>query len=115
VAGLDLGVRPIGPWSDVTTLSSCGMPLTRTCLPGTVRAPCNSLARARYRMSLTRVDLPEPETPVNRGQAAERERDVDIAQVVLVAPFTVSWRVLSGLRRTFGTADLVAAGSGSRR
>ena len=34
-------------------------------------------------MSLTSVDLPEPLTPGDRDEAAERERDVDVAQVVL--------------------------------
>ena len=34
-------------------------------------------------MSLTSVDLPEPDTPVTDDEAAERERHVDVAQVVL--------------------------------
>ena len=33
-------------------------------------------------MSLTSVDLPEPETPVTDGKHAQRERHVDLAQVV---------------------------------
>ena len=37
-------------------------------------------------MSLTSVDLPEPETPVTAIRQPERERDVDVAQVVLPGP-----------------------------
>ena len=34
-------------------------------------------------MSLTSVDLPEPDTPVTATKRPERERHVDVAQVVL--------------------------------
>src|SRR5690606_35117001 len=64
VAGFDRGVRPMGDWSTPTTLSTCSIPLTRVCRPGTSRAPLTWLASTAYRMSLTRVDLPDPETPV---------------------------------------------------
>ncbi len=37
-------------------------------------------------MSLTRVDLPGPRHPGDRGEAAERELDVDALQVVLAGP-----------------------------
>jgi hypothetical protein len=40
------------------------------------------LASTVARMSLTSVDLPEPDTG-HRRQHAEREGDVDVAQVVL--------------------------------
>ena len=34
-------------------------------------------------MSLTSVDLPEPDTPVTATKQAERELDVDVLEVVL--------------------------------
>ena len=37
-------------------------------------------------MSLTSVDLPEPDTPVTATKRAERELDVDVLEVVLRAP-----------------------------
>src|SRR5438094_6576473 len=40
------------------------MPVILACLPGTVLAPFSSRASALYKMSLTSVDLPEPDTPV---------------------------------------------------
>src|SRR5262245_37369597 len=64
VAGLDRGVRPIGDWSTPTTLSTWSSPETLVCRPGTRRAPLIWLARTEYRMSLTSVDFPEPDTPV---------------------------------------------------
>src|SRR6266849_2764114 len=42
----------------------CWAPSMRSCSPGRSCARWSIWARARYRMSLTRVDLPEPETPV---------------------------------------------------
>src|SRR6267142_2440986 len=46
------------------TLSRCWAPSMRSCSPGRSWARWSIWARARYRMSLTRVDLPEHETPV---------------------------------------------------
>jgi len=53
------------------------------CLPGTWRAPLSLLASTDARMSLTNVDFPEPETTRHRGEHAERERHIDLTQVVL--------------------------------
>ncbi len=79
-------MRPIGDWSTRTSLSSPSSPVIRVCRPGTWRAPLSLLASTVARMSLISVDLPEPDTPVTDDQAAERDVDVDAAQVVLAGP-----------------------------
>jgi hypothetical protein len=61
---LERGVRPIGDWSTLITLSNRSRPidfLVRRRLAG--RA-VEVLAAAAYSVSLISVDLPEPETPV---------------------------------------------------
>ena len=58
-------MRPIGDWSMSITLSICSSPAMASCAPGSlVRSVDLACASARYRMSLTSVDLPLPETPV---------------------------------------------------
>src|SRR5881628_3065651 len=47
-----------------TTLSMRWAPSMRVWAPGRSWARCSIWASARYRMSLTSVDLPEPDTPV---------------------------------------------------
>ena len=64
VAGLDRGVRPMGDWSMATTLSMCARPRTFLYASGGVFEPKKCCARTRYSVSLIRVDLPEPDTPV---------------------------------------------------
>ena len=59
------------------------MPSTLRCRPGSALARCRCWASERSRMSLTSVDLPDPDTPGHRDEAAERERHVDVVQVVL--------------------------------
>src|SRR5258708_38045503 len=104
VAGLDRGVRPIGPWSTCTTLSRCCMPVTRVCLPGTIRVPCSSLASALYRMSLTSVDLPDPETPVTATSKPSGNATSTPRRLCSAAPLTTTSRVLDRFRRACGTA-----------
>ena len=53
-------------------------------------------------MSLTSVDLPEPDTPVTATKHTEREGDVDVAQIVLAGALDhVRARALLGLCRRF--------------
>ena len=66
VAGLDLGVLPIGDWSMSITLSSCCVPSIPSHSPGTVLALLSLLARVLYNISLTSELLPEPDTPVTQ-------------------------------------------------
>ena len=64
VPGLERGVRPIGDWSMLMILSRCSMPSIFSCSPGDVCANINFAASALYKISLIKVDLPEPDTPV---------------------------------------------------
>ena len=64
VAGFERGVRPIGAWSMSITLSKQSIPSTASCAPGFVRVRLSRFASALNTISLTSVDLPEPETPV---------------------------------------------------
>src|ERR687890_715461 len=92
VAGLDRGVRPIGDWSTPTTLSTWSTPLIRVCRPGTIRAPLIWLASTVYRMSLTRVDLPEPLTPVTAMNWPSGKPTVRLRRLCSRAPCTTSSR-----------------------
>src|SRR3954453_1722620 len=66
VAGFERGVRPIGFWSISITLSKTSIPSTPACAPGLTRARLSRFASALKTISFTRVDLPEPETPVTQ-------------------------------------------------
>src|SRR5512143_2817496 len=66
VAGFDRGVRPMGDWSMLITLSTNSSPETDACAPGRSREPKILWARTRYRVSRTSVDFPEPDTPVTQ-------------------------------------------------
>ena len=66
VAGFDLGVLPIGDWSILIILSIFSIPFIFSHLPGFSFAPFNSLAKYLYKTSFTKVDFPEPETPVTQ-------------------------------------------------
>ena len=86
MAGFDRGVRPIGDWSTRTSLSTWSRPVDPGVparhLPGAVElvgqhgrqdvVDQRRLARARH--------------PGDRGEHPQRERDVDLAQVVLPRP-----------------------------
>ncbi len=64
VAGLERGVRPIGDWSIIIALSRCLIPWISSCLPGTALARCKRAESSLATMSLIRLDLPEPDTPL---------------------------------------------------
>src|SRR6266480_991637 len=66
VAGFERGVRPIGFWSISITLSKTSIPSTPAWAPGFTRARLSRFASALKTISFTRVDLPEPETPVTQ-------------------------------------------------
>src|SRR4029453_17406612 len=57
------GVRPIGDWSTSITLSRCSAPARDRNRPGEVRDRYTAAIRALSRTSLTRGDLPDPDTP----------------------------------------------------
>ena len=66
VAGFERGVLPIGDWSMLTILSIFSRPFTSLHCPGFSLEPFKSLAIVLYNISFTRVDFPEPETPVTQ-------------------------------------------------
>ena len=75
-------MRPIGDWSMLMILSIWLSPSTPSWAPGRSFAWCRRLATAWWRVSLTRVDFPEPGDPGHAAEDAERDRDVDPLQVV---------------------------------
>ena len=102
VAGLDRGVRPMGLWSMLITLSMCWVPVIRSWARGRSRAPISFLARALYRMSLIRVLLPLPLTPVTTVRVP-RGMDTSMSFKLLArAPLMVSFFPLP-FRRWAGT------------
>ena len=96
-------MRPIGPWSTCTTLSRCAIPVIRACLPGTVRAPFSSRASALYTMSLTSVDLPDPDTPVTATRQPSGNATSTPRKLCSLAPSTTTSRPGVGFRRWAGT------------
>ena len=64
MAGLLRGVRPIGDWSMSMILSSWSRPSIRSCGAGTWPLPISRRLAALYSVSMIRVDLPPPDTPV---------------------------------------------------
>ena len=64
---------------------------------------CRRLATAWCRVSLTRVDLPEPETPVTQQKTPSGNRDVDVLEVVLAGAADRQRRRV-GRRRCAGTS-----------
>ena len=75
-------MRPIGDWSMLMILSIWLSPSTPSWAPGRSFAWCRRLATAWCRVSLTRVDLPEPETPVTQQKTPSGIGDVDVLEVV---------------------------------
>ena len=71
----------------------------RVCRPGTWRAPLSLLASTVARMSLTSVDLPEPETPVTATRQPSGMSTSMPRRLCSRAPTIVSCRFRSiGLR-----------------
>ena len=79
------------------------MPVILTCFPGTVLAPFSSRASALYRMSLTSVDLPEPDTPVTATRQPSGNATSTPRRLCSVAPLTATSRLELRWRRTAGT------------
>ncbi|SKV09877.1 Uncharacterised protein [Mycobacteroides abscessus subsp. abscessus] len=60
------------------------------CLPGTWRAPLSLLASTVARMSLTRVDFPEPDTPVTEVNTPSGKETSMSLRLCSRAPTTVT-------------------------
>ena len=73
------------------------------CRPGTWRAPLSLFASTVARMSLTSVDLPEPETPVTETRQPSGNETSIPRRLCSRAPTTVSCRFWSIGRRIAGT------------
>ncbi len=99
-------MRPIGAWSTEITLSKCSSPLMASCGAGSVCEPYRWRLSAGYSVSLTRVDLPEPETPVTQVSRPTGSASETFFRLLPVAPVMTSWRFGSAARRFFGTAIL---------
>ena len=108
-------MRPIGPWSTCTTLSRCWMPVIRVCRPGTVRAPLSSRASALYKMSLTSVDLPDPDTPVTATRQPSGNATSTPRRLCSAAPLTATSRLRVPLPAALGGPGWTRARTGRRR
>ena len=69
VAGLDLGVFPIGSWEILITLSIYSNPLICFTLPASYLPLFKVLYAFLYNTSVTKEDLPDPDTPVTKTNA----------------------------------------------
>src|SRR2546425_6971006 len=108
VMGLERGVRPMGAWSTSTTsLIACQPSSARTSPTGSPRccfAPCVPVSRdssCRNSTSCTRVDLPDPDTPVTAVSVPSGMRVSTPWRLCRRAPLTSSQRRAG--RRADGT------------
>ncbi len=92
----------MGAWSTSTTLSTCDTPVMVRCRPGRVLARWTCLASERSRMSLTRVDFPDPDTPVTATSRPRGNSASTSWRLCSRAPFTTRDSPLPR-RRTAGT------------
>ena len=74
------------------------------CRPGTMRAPLSLLARVEYKMSLTRVDFPDPLTPVTATNAPRGIETSTFLRLFSLAPLITICRFVSMGRRLLGIA-----------
>ena len=80
------------------------MPVTVLWRPGTKREPFNLFANVVYKISLTRVDFPEPETPVTDTTTPHGTWTSISLRLFSFAPLTTSFLLGSIVRRFFGIA-----------
>ncbi|MNR00817.1 hypothetical protein D3C85_1166010 [compost metagenome] len=104
VAGFERGVRPIGLWSTLMTLSKCSSPSIWSCAAGSAVLPYRWRATAWYSVSLISVDLPEPETPVMQVSSPTGISAVTLRRLLPVALTMRSSRSSSGVARVLGTS-----------
>jgi len=99
-----LGVRPMGDWSILMTLSSFSSPSISSCLPALVLALFSSFARRLYRISLMRELLPLPLTPVTQVNTPSGISTSMFFRLFSAAPLMTNlWSCTNGLR-SFGTS-----------
>src|SRR6185295_6136666 len=88
VAGFERGVRPLGLWSTLTTLSNLSSTSISSKGAGSAELEYRWRAAARYRVSFTSVDLPEPETPVTQVRSPTGTVNVTPFRLLPRAPDT---------------------------
>jgi len=69
-----------------------------------MRAPFSLFAKTLYKISLTKVDLPEPLTPVTDTKTPSGRSTSISLRLFSFAPLTVSFRFASSGRRLLGIA-----------
>ena len=99
---MERGVLPIGDWSILTILSIFSRPSIALWGKGRSLAPCSLEARALYKISLIKVDLPLPLTPVTTVNTPKGIATSIFFKLLPVAP-RISSRRPSGSRRCLGT------------
>ena len=101
VAGFERGVRPIGFWSILTTLSIFSRPSIDFTLPGLIRVLRNSFKIDFVSTSLTSDDFPDPDTPLTTLNIPSGISTEMFLRLFSVAPFIFKNNPLP-LRRSFG-------------
>ena len=93
-----------GDWSTTTTSSTSTRPRVASCAPtGRSQRPLRGAGARAQITSCTRVDLPEPETPVTQVSAPSGMRDVDALEVVGARAAHAAGRARARWRRCAGT------------
>jgi len=102
VAGLERGVRPIGDWSMSITLSMFSRPRISSNLPASSLVLLVILDAPLHNISLIRLLLPEPETPVTQTNLPSGISTSMCFRLFSAAPLIIMDLPLPGLR-TSGT------------
>src|SRR5262245_51732584 len=104
VAALLRDERPSGDWSITTTLSTCDAPRRLECGAG-LGPPCpKRRCSAGANVSLIRLLLPEPLTPVTQQKTPRGNIAETFFKLLAVAPSSAIERVLATRRRCAGTS-----------
>src|SRR5690606_1428350 len=93
----------MGLWSTLMILSKCSSPLFDTNGAGSACAWCSWRATAVASVSLTRVDLPEPDTPVTHTRRPAGMRRSTVLRLLPLAPSSTSQGWSSETARRLGT------------
>ena len=96
----------MGDWSMTIILSMCSMPSMASWAPGCLWEPCSSLDIALWRISSTRVDLPDPDTPVTEMKMPRGKSTSMRLRLCSLAPRTVMTLPLPFLRSSGTGMDM---------
>src|SRR3569833_593448 len=101
---LERGVRPIGRWAISLTRSILSRPSTRSHGAASNAEPLSYEVACPNRVSIIRVDLPDPETPVTHVNKPTGTSAVTFRRLLPVAPTMRITLPGSGLVRSRGNA-----------